>query len=92
MGQYYRAIIIDKDGKILGWIHPHSYGGAKLMEHSYIGSRFVSAFEFTLSPQGSFHKSRVVWAGDYADREVGHDSNLYSQCRDPLRIAAHFLY
>jgi hypothetical protein len=92
MGQYYRAIIIDKDGKILGWICPRkiscSSGGAELLEHSYLGSRFVSAFEFTLSPQGSFHKSRVVWAGDYADCEVGHDSNLYSQCPDHLHIAA----
>lgn len=83
MGQYYYPIILDKDGKIVVWMLAHRYGnGLKLMEHSWIGNNFVSTFEFALSPEGPHHKSRVVWAGDYADSEPDQEENLYRICTE----------
>ena len=56
----------------------HNYGAfRKLMEHNYINNRFVTALENLISPDGMFHKSRVVWAGDYADNEPDSEQNLY---------------
>ena len=79
MGQGYIAVILDESGKIIRtWVNPHNYGnGYKLMEHSYIRNNFVSVVESLLSPEGMFYKSRLVWAGDYADEEDGA-GNLYS--------------
>ena len=86
MGQYYYAIIlkastndenIKENKNILLWMRPHNYGnGAKLMEHSYIGNNFVETMEYMISPEGMYHKSPIVWAGDYA-----YD-NLYSLTTD----------
>jgi hypothetical protein len=78
MGQYYLAVILGEAGQssehIRAWLSAHSYGGGvKLMEHSYIGNEYTSAVEWLLSPKGHFWKSRIVWAGDYADPEH-HDS------------------
>lgn len=78
------------------WMWGHMYQqGLKLMEHSYIGNPFVSAFEFQISEDGPFYKSRVVWAGDYADTEPESDhdgpglemngKNLYSMAMDEER-------
>ncbi|KAH3759703.1 hypothetical protein Pelo_8487 [Pelomyxa schiedti] len=78
MGQYYRAIILfaRRDGTttkevIRLWLSPYDYPDcfSKLMEHSYQGDEFVTAFEFLLTPEGPAHMSRCVWAGDYADKE-----------------------
>ena len=46
------------------------------MEHSYVGNKFVSAFESLIlnNPQ------RVVWAGDYADKCKGLKTNVYDRC------------
>ena len=82
MGQYYIAIILaENDGKkefIRAAIHPHDYAnGAKLTEHSYVGNNFVSVVEYLLSNLSMFYKSRIVWAGDYADPEPNSE-NLYS--------------
>jgi hypothetical protein len=89
MGQYYYAIIlkantndenIKENENILLWMSPHNYGnGAKLMEHSYIGNDFVETMEYLISPEGMYHKSPIVWAGDYA-----YD-NLYSLTTDETR-------
>jgi len=80
MGQGYRAVILASETEpeiIRTWIDSHSYGnGYKLMEHSYIGNAYVQALEYLISPLGMFYKSRVVWAGDYADPEAGSDKNL----------------
>lgn len=82
MGQYYCPIILDSTGKILVWMNSHLYGnGAKLTEHSFLKNNFVCTFEFGLSPEGIYHKSRVVWAGDYADNEP-NDTNLYNKCNE----------
>jgi len=81
MGQYYKPMILGEKGIvefIRLWLCAHSYGnGLKLTEHSYLRNTFVSAFEYLLSPEGMFYKSRVVWAGDYADNEPDTDKNLY---------------
>lgn len=102
MGQYFKPIVLgDKpqEGQhesVIAWMYSHEYGnGLKLMEHSYQGNDFVSAFEKQLTPQGNHHKSRVVWAGDYADEEPGlkiiqegkeYVVNLYSLCNDGNKI------
>jgi hypothetical protein len=81
MGQYYYPIILDAEGNIVAWMNAHLYNeGLKLMEHSYIDSLFVNTFEYLLSQDGPYHKSRVVWAGDYADKENGQDNNLHELC------------
>ena len=83
MGQYYYPIILDANGKIVVWMNGQTYNeGLKLMEHSYLDNTFVNTFEFALSPEGPHYKSRVVWAGDYADKEPGKETNLYEQCNE----------
>lgn len=85
MGQYYIPMILGvKDVKefIRLWLDAHMYGtGLKLTEHSYIGNSVVSAFEYQISEDGPFYKSRVVWAGDYASTEPESDLNLYQMAR-----------
>jgi len=81
MGQYYQVIILGEEQKnnpeiIRIFMEP--WYGAKLLEHSYINNDFVNAIEFLLSPEGIFYKSRIVWAGDYADPEKGSNTNLYN--------------
>ena len=84
MGQYYVAIILAEDGKkIRLYMSANNYGsGVKLMEHSYCNSYFIKAFEYLISPDGDYHKSRIVWAGDYADKETNYngtpDKTLFS--------------
>lgn len=75
MGQYYIAVILGPSGErrefIRVWLNSFDYGnGSKLMEHSYLNNKFVAATEFLLSPEGPHWKSRLVWAGDYADEET----------------------
>ena len=80
MGQGYIAAILSDDGKIIRtYVHPHAYNnGYKLIEHSYIGNNFMEAVESLICPTGMFYKSRLVWAGDYADVEPGAGGkNLY---------------
>ena len=99
MGQYYVPIVLDEDGKIEHHMSSWDFdSGLKLMEHSWLGNRFVAAFESLLAQEAP---RRVVWAGDYADPEVdedgivvrGHyttnecvtkffDANLQSMCDD----------
>jgi hypothetical protein len=83
MGQYYIAIILGENQEnkkeiIRFYMESFVSSGAKLTEHSYIGNPFVSTFEHFLTPEGMFYKSRVVWAGDYADNEEGINTNLHS--------------
>ena len=95
MGQYYKPVILGEKTEenhetVKAWMYSHEYdNGLKLMEHSYQGNNFVSTFEKQLSRKGDYHKSRVVWSGDYADNEPDlkiiyegkeHNANLYSLC------------
>jgi hypothetical protein len=82
MGQYYKVVFLaekeeNKKDFIRIFIHVNFGNGMKLTEHSYINNNFVNAIEYLLSPEGSFYKSRIVWAGDYADREIENEHNLY---------------
>ena len=80
MGQYYIAIILGclpKPETIKLFMISYKYGyGAKLMEHN-LDSNFVKQFEYHLTKDGMFYKSRAVWAGDYADNERRLGKNLY---------------
>ena len=85
MGQYYKIIFLAENDDpesepefVRHCMIGHQYkNGAKLMEHSYIGNSFVNVVEYLLSKKGLFYKSRVLWAGDYADSERDAGRNLY---------------
>ncbi len=67
MGQYYMPVIRSSDGSMQK-MYSHDYdNGLKLMEHSYLGNRFVNA---VLSVMEYFCKEedyvRLYWIGDYA--------------------------
>jgi len=85
MGQYYYGVYLDVSGAVVGWMCPF-FAGMKLMEHSYIGNEFVSTFEWELTPEGCFHKSSVVWTGDYADLEPDKKRNLYHICKNSKEL------
>ena len=90
MGQYYYVVILaEKSGKeyIRTYLDPSMYdNGIKLVEHSYIGNNFMTIVENLIGPNGMFYKSRLVWAGDYADAEPDSEKNLHSMCegKDPF--------
>ena len=101
MGQYYKPLILEdkvegQPEKVKVWMYSHDYGsGLKLMEHSWMKNDFVQTFERLLSRTGGHYKSRVVWAGDYADEEnftmvddegTTYQPNLYSLCDDKKQI------
>ena len=87
MGQYYKTVFIEQVGnkiRIIGWLCAKKYdSGWKLMEHSWVGNNFVSAIEFQISPEGAYpNGQRIVWAGDYADKEGDTEDNFYHMCGD----------
>ncbi len=87
MGQYYLALILKSPQAspevIEICVHPHAFSnGMKLMEHSYLKNPVVAAVESLICPTGLFHMSRIVWAGDYADKETDIDMNLYNMAYD----------
>ena len=82
MGQYYKPISLDKKE----YVYSHAYNnGLKLMEHSYIGNSFMKVIENLLAKNGRWYKTRLVWAGDYADNEKGFDTNLYNLVMKEIR-------
>ena len=84
MGQYYYLVILaEKSDKeyIRTYLDPSMYyNGVKLTEHSYIGNNFMTIVENLIGPNGMFYRSRIVWAGDYADAEPNSENNLYKMC------------
>jgi len=84
MGQYYFPVNLDKKEYLCSHDFKTRYvrkedkkvyyisEGLKLMEHSYIGNIMMNAVEKLIIPNGNWYKNRLVWAGDYADHEVGH--------------------
>jgi len=83
MGQYYQVVFLAEknlEKNEIIRIHMCPWDGLKLLEHSHINNTFVNAVEFQLSPKGMFYKTRVVWAGDYADVEEHVNLNLYKMC------------
>ena len=78
MGQYYKTVIKSDDGlgKLQKWsvIHPHDYdNGFKLMEHSWVGNKFVNAVVTALIDRGL---CRVAHMGDYSDDSCIRVSNM----------------
>jgi hypothetical protein len=84
MGQYYKLVILSETGIIRVWAEPRNI---KLMEHSYQDTPFMNGVEYILSVQGMFYKSRIVWAGDYADKEM---ENLDENLSENLYSLAHY--
>ncbi|WP_418420173.1 hypothetical protein [Alistipes indistinctus] len=86
MGQYYHAVVLPPQSKkltIAGAFIPGDYKmWCKLMEHSWAENDFVRTVERHFSPGERFYKHRLVWAGDYADHEPGHDTDLYDLCEN----------
>ena len=63
MGQYYMPLLIGKDKAISRFYSHHYDNGLKLMEHSWIGNRFVNAVLGQIVDK----PMRVAWVGDYSD-------------------------
>lgn len=86
MGQYYKAILLDKEKKnVVGWVSPYQYdSGSKLMEHSWMRNDFVKAFENMIYN----NPMPITWCGDYADAVDGTDEgdNFYSLCEDKTQV------
>lgn len=85
MGQYYYPVSLTSDKKrVKGYVKSHDImwrfkredgsfvtlgTGLKIMEHSYIGNKMMLCVERLLIPGGEWHKTPIVWAGDYAEPE-----------------------
>ena len=69
MGQYYRGVILNNEKtEVINTLCCYAHkNGAKLMEHSWIGNRYVRAYEYLLST--TFKNKPFVWCGDYADTD-----------------------
>ena len=52
------------------------------MEHSWLKSNFVKAFESLIIDKPEF----VVWCGDYADNVKNCKTNLYERCKDKTQV------
>lgn len=108
MGQYFMAIILhenedNKPENIMAFLEAFINSGMKLTEHSYLTNTFVNTFEYQLTKEGMFHKTRVVWAGDYADKEKDSECNLHNLTEKypdkslnslnvPIRVTKNFHY
>lgn len=64
MGQYYYPASLDRKQHVYSWDYE---SGLKLMEHSWLKNPMVLAIERLLMAGNAWHKTRIVWAGDYAD-------------------------
>jgi len=66
MGQYFSAVLQEKNKKA-SYFYSHDYGnGMKLMEHSYIGNHYVGTVYETIR---EFGPMRCGWVGDYSNTE-----------------------
>ena len=90
MGQYYKAVILDKNKKTVNkWLLSHDFGsGLKLMEHSWVENEFVKSFERLILNK----PEHVVWGGDYADKCKGLQTNVYDRCKDSNKVAKDEVY
>ena len=91
MVQFYRPVLLDSSSSgskgpgpnptIRGWVDPELYHTKpSVMDHADPKCSFVSAVEMLLTDKGGLAKSRLVWAGDYAEHEVNSPDNLYKMC------------
>jgi hypothetical protein len=90
MGQYYKAVILDKNKKKVNkWLLSHDFGsGLKLMEHSWVENEFVKSFERLILNK----PEHVVWGGDYADKCKGLKTNVYDRCKDSNQVPKNEVY
>lgn len=80
MGEYFTPTFLNTAGQIVAALDPGDYGsGLKLAGHTRTETRLMHAVLTLLALDGGL---RVVWAGDYADDEPGHDANLYFLIED----------
>ena len=89
MGQYFRPIVLKKNWKLAKQPVKASVlcydfnNGAKLMEHSYVGNKFVNKVMQILANQ--YYGYHFVWCGDYADEvenSRGESVDLYDKAGD----------
>ena len=76
MGQYYKPLILTDEKKIERSFRGRDFNnGLKLMEHSYFDNTLMNAVENHLIS----YPSRLVWAGDYSDKDFdGKGNNAYT--------------
>lgn len=74
MGQYYKCVILKNDWKetnepVRAALSSYDFdNGAKLMEHSYVHNKYVSAFMHLIHELDTDRSGLpCVWCGDYAD-------------------------
>ena len=67
------------------WIYSRDYGnGLKLMEHSWVGNKYVGVVMKLLSEGGDWYKTPLVWCGDYFSNEG--EENYYNKATDDTKI------
>lgn len=66
MGQYYVAYLKNEKENPIAVIPRSISSGIKLMEHSWIGNRFMQAVMNYVCEHGPMH---IIWVGDYADSD-----------------------
>jgi hypothetical protein len=95
MGQYYMPVSLTSDKQnVKSYVYSHhitsrykgydgkmhtSGQGLKLMEHSYLKNKMMLCVEALLIEGGEWHKTPIVWAGDYSDH-VRNEMNYYDMC------------
>lgn len=95
MGQYYQPCSLTSNKQnVKSYVYSHhitsrykgydgkmhtSGQGLKLMEHSYLKNKMMLCVEALLIEGGEWHKTPIVWAGDYSDH-VRNEMNYYDMC------------
>lgn len=80
MGEYFTPIFLNTAGQIVCALDPADYGsGLKLAGHTRADTPLMCAVMTLLALDGGL---RLVWAGDYADPEPGHQANLHFLVED----------
>ena len=77
MGQYYMPVI--KRGSKMRRVYSHNFGnGLKLMEHSYVGNKFVNviANEIVDNP------AQLYWLGDYSEPTDFKSESMFKRIYD----------
>jgi hypothetical protein len=95
MGQYFFPVSLTSDKQnVKSYVYSHNIKsrwkrydgkmittgqGLKLMEHSYLKNKMMLCVEALLIEGGEWHKTPIVWAGDYSD-PVRNELNYYDMC------------
>lgn len=95
MGQYFQPCSLTSDKQnVKSFVYSHNIKsrwkrydgkfvttgqGLKLMEHSYLKNKMMLCVEALLIEGGEWHKTPIVWAGDYSDH-VRNEMNYYDMC------------